>query len=153
MTPQKVVIGCDHGGFLLKEKIMSYLKKKGLSVKDVGTFSRESMDYPDTAYKVACAVSKNKSWRGLLICKTGIGNCIVANKIKGVRAALCYNMKAARLSRKHNDANVLVLGTLFVNERRARKIIDVWLKTPFEGGRHLRRIKKIERVERICAHL
>ena len=151
MSPKKLVVGCDHGGFRLKQRLIPFLKKKGFSVKDVGTFSQESMDYPDTAYKVARSISKHKEGRGLLICKSGIGNCIVANKVRGVRAALCYNAKAARLSRQHNDANVLVLGSLFVNEDRAKKIIDVWLKTPFERGRHLRRVRKIERIERLCA--
>ncbi|OIO36123.1 MAG: ribose 5-phosphate isomerase B [Candidatus Omnitrophica bacterium CG1_02_44_16] len=147
----KIVIGCDHGGFLLKEKIIHYLNKQGLLIEDIGTFSQGSMDYPDTAYKVARAVSFGKAHRGILICKTGIGNCIVANKLKNVRAALCYNIKAARLSRRHNDANVLVLGALFVTSPAAKKMIDAWLNTAFEGGRHLRRIKKIERIERLCA--
>ncbi len=150
MKPEMIVIGCDHGGFALKEKIFQYLHKKGIKVKDFGAFSEDSMDYPDTALKVARAVSRRKKVRGILICKTGIGNSIVANKLKGVRAALCYNEKAARLSRLHNDSNVLVLGALFVTERRAKKIIDIWLSTPFEGGRHSRRLKKIERIERLC---
>ena len=151
MSQKKIAIGCDHGGFLLKEKIARYLKKQGLPVEDLGTFSHESMDYPDTAYKVASAVSSGKVRCGILICKTGIGNSIVANKLKNVRAALCYNIKAARLSRQHNDANVLVLGALFVSLTAAKKILDVWLNTSFEGGRHLRRIKKIERIEKLCA--
>ena len=151
MSQEKIAIGCDHGGFLLKEKLARYLKKQGLPIEDLGTFSQESMDYPDTAYKVAYAVSSGKAYRGILICKSGIGNCIVANKLKNVRAALCYNLKAARLSRQHNDANVLVLGALFVTQTAAKKMIDVWLNTPFEGGRHLRRIKKIERIEKLCA--
>jgi ribose 5-phosphate isomerase B len=152
MNSKKIMIGCDHGGFLLKEQAKKFLKKNGWTVSDAGTFSEESMDYPDTAYKVALSVAKGKAWRGILICKSGIGNSIVANKLKNVRAALCYNIKAARLSRRHNDANILVLGSLFVNEERAKKIIEVWLETPFEGGRHLRRIQKIERIEKVCAH-
>jgi ribose 5-phosphate isomerase B len=151
MSQKKIAIGCDHGGFSLKEKITRYLRKQGVSIEDLGTFSQESMDYPDTAFKVAAAVSSGKVSYGVLICKSGIGNCIVANKVKNVRAALCYNLKAARLSRRHNDANVLVLGALFVSETAAKKIIDAWLKTSFEGGRHLRRIKKIERIEKLCA--
>jgi ribose 5-phosphate isomerase B len=150
MNVRKIVIGADHGGFFLKKKIADFLKKKKVAVKDAGVFSEESADYPDTAYKVASMVSKNKGWRGILICKSGIGNSIVANKVKGVRAALCYNRKAALLSRKHNDANVLVLGALFVTAQEAKKIVDVWLTTAFEGGRHLRRVKKIERIEKIC---
>ena len=151
MKRNKIAIGCDHGGFLLKENIVRFLRKSGWPVSDYGTYSEESMDYPDTAAKVASAVSKGKVWRGILICKSGIGNSIVANKFKGVRAALCYNIKAARLSRKHNDANVLVIGSLFVSPERSKKIVDVWLKTIFEEGRHSRRIKKIERIENSCA--
>jgi len=151
MSQKKIAIGCDHGGFLLKEKIARYLKKQGFPIEDLGTFSQEPMDYPDSAYKVASAVSSGKAYRGILICKTGIGNCIAANKLKNVRAALCYNIKAARLSRQHNDANVLVLGALFVNLTAAKKMLDAWLNTTFEGGRHLRRIKKIERIEKSCA--
>ncbi|HAJ56289.1 MAG TPA: ribose 5-phosphate isomerase B [Candidatus Omnitrophica bacterium] len=151
MKSEKIVIGCDHGGFSLKEKLLPFLKKAGMDVLDLGAFSEGSMDYPDTAYKVASAVSRHKAARGILICKSGIGNCIVANKLKNIRAALCYNIKAARLSRMHNDANILVLGSLFVGPARAKKMIEVWLATPFEGGRHLRRIKKIERIENLCA--
>lgn len=147
----KIAIGCDHGGFALKQKLLPFLKKLGLQILDAGTFSEESMDYPDTAYKVASAVSRKKAGRGILICKSGIGNCIVANKVRGVRAALCYNIKAAKLSRMHNDANVLVLGSVFTGESKAKKMIRAWLDTPFEGGRHLRRIKKIERIEGLCA--
>jgi ribose 5-phosphate isomerase B len=151
MKREKIAIGCDHGGFVLKTKLVPFLKKLGMSVQDFGAFSDESMDYPDTAYKVAEAVSRNQAARGILICKSGIGNCIVANKVKNVRAALCYNIKAAVLSRKHNDANVLVLGSLFVSQQLANKMIKAWLATPFEGGRHLRRIEKIERIEKLCA--
>ena len=151
MKQETIAIGCDHGGFLLKQELILYLKKLKAKVADLGTFSEESMDYPDSAYKVALAVSKKKACCGILICKSGIGNCIVANKVKSIRAALCYNVKAAQLSRKHNDANILVLGSIFVSSKNAKKIIKVWLKTPFEAGRHLRRIKKIERIESLCA--
>jgi ribose 5-phosphate isomerase B len=115
----------------------------------MGTFSEESMDYPDTAYKVARAVAAGRAARGILICKSGIGNCIVANKVAGVRAALCHQVRAARLSRQHNDANILVLGSLFVKEAMAKKMVDVWLATPFEGGRHARRLQKIEKIEQM----
>jgi ribose 5-phosphate isomerase B len=150
MSLEKITIGSDHGGFLLKAKIVKFLKTKKYSVRDFGTFSEESMDYPDTAFKVAQSISNKTAARGILICKTGIGNCIVANKLKGVRAALCRDVETARLSRAHNDANILVLGALFVDEKLAKKICAVWLKTPFEGGRHSRRIKKIERIEELC---
>lgn len=146
-----MAIGCDHAGFSLKVVLVPFLKKLGLEVLDFGTFSEASMDYPDTAYKVAAAVSKNKASRGILICKTGIGNCIVANKVKHVRAALCANIKTAQYARRHNDANILVLGSLFVNEELAKKMIKAWLSASFEAGRHLRRIKKIERIEKLCA--
>ncbi|MFA5039067.1 MAG: ribose 5-phosphate isomerase B [Candidatus Omnitrophota bacterium] len=146
-----VSLGSDHGGYRLKEYVKGLLGKvRGLRVEDCGTFSEESVDYPDTAYQVAEAVSRGRAARGILICKTGIGNSIVANKLPRVRAALCYNEKAARLSRLHNDANVLVLGALFVNRKQAKRIIGVWLATAFEGGRHQRRIRKIERIERSC---
>ncbi len=143
----KISIGSDHGGFELKEKIIKFLKRKKYKIIDFGTNSLESCDYPLIAYEVAKSVAKKKSERGILICKTGIGNCITANKVKGIRAALCYNIKSAILSRKHNDANILALGALFVNIERAKKIIEKWLNTEFEGGRHLRRIKQIERIE------
>ena len=153
MTSRVVAIGSDHGGFVLKQKLVAYLESRGVHVKDFGPFSDASMDYPDTAYAVARAVAKKKAHRGILICKTGIGNSIVANKLKGVRAALCYNMKAAILSRQHNDANVLVLGALFVSGTQAKKITQAWLATDFEGGRHGRRLKKIERIEKSCARV
>jgi ribose 5-phosphate isomerase B len=147
----EIAVGCDHGGYRLKEVLVRHLRKKGLRVLDMGTFSEESMDYPDTAYQVARAVSGRRAARGILVCKSGIGNCIVANKVAGVRAALCHEVRAARLSRQHNDANILVLGSLFVKDALAKKMVDVWLATPFEGGRHARRLKKIERIEKLCA--
>jgi ribose 5-phosphate isomerase B len=145
----KLAVGCDHGGYRLKEVIVKHLKGKGLRVLDMGTFSEEPMDYPDTAYKVARAVAGRRAARGILICKSGIGNCIVANKVAGVRAALCHEVRAARFSRQHNDANILVLGSLFVKDALAKKMVDVWLATPFEGGRHARRLKKIEKIEQM----
>ena len=144
----KIAIGSDHGGFKLKEQIVNFLRKKRYKVEDFGTNSEESCDYPLIAYNVAKSVSRKDSNRGILICKSGIGNCITANKVKGIRAALCYNIKAAKLSRRHNNSNILVLGTLFTNVAKARKIIEVWLDTEFEGGRHLRRIRQIERIEK-----
>lgn len=146
---KNVVIGSDHGGFRLKEKIKAFLEKKGYQVKDAGCFNRELCDYPEYAYEVARLVSAGRFSRGILICKSGIGNSIAANKLKGVRAALCYNLKAAALSRKHNDANILVLGALFVNEALAKRMTSLWLATEFEGGRHLRRVRQIGRIEHI----
>lgn len=144
---RKIVIGSDHGGFRLKEKIKAFLEKKGYQVKDAGCLDRESCDYPEYAYEVARLVSTGRFSRGILICKSGIGNSIVANKLKGVRAALCYNLRAAKLSRRHNDANLLVLGALFVKQPLARRMVSIWLRTAFEGGRHLRRVRQIKKIE------
>ncbi len=144
---EKIVIGADHGGFALKEKLKIFLEKKGLKVKDVGPYSAERCDYPEFAYAAAKEVSIGKFKRGILICKTGIGNSIVANKLPRVRAALCYNVKAAKLARQHNDSNILVLGASFVNEKLARKIASAWLVEPFAGGRHQRRINQIRKIE------
>jgi ribose 5-phosphate isomerase B len=143
-----IAVGSDHGGFKLKDKITKFLRNKRYKIKDFGTYSQESCDYPLIAYNVAKSVAQRKYSRGILICKSGIGNCIVANKVKGIRAALCYNVKAAKLSRMHNDSNILVLGALFTNFTKAKEIMNIWLKTDFEGGRHLRRIKQIERIEK-----
>ena len=143
-----IVIASDHGGFGLKEKLKPYLEKKGFKIKDLGTGSKDSCDYPKFAYSLAKAISRGKYKRGILICKSGIGNSIVANRLPGVRAALCYNIKAARLSREHNDSNVLVLGSLFVNLNLAKKIIGVWLNTEFKGGRYQRRLNQIKRIEK-----
>ncbi|MFC1754186.1 ribose 5-phosphate isomerase B [Thermoproteota archaeon] len=142
----KIAIGSDHGGFQLKKELLRFLKQQKLKVKDYGTYSSESCDYPKYAYSVARAVASKKANKGILICKSGIGNSIVANKVKGVRAALSYNIKAAKLSRKHNDSNVLVLGSLFTNISKSKKIVKAWLSSEFEGGRHLRRVKQIERI-------
>ena len=136
---ENIAIGSDHGGV--------YLEKKGYAVKDAGCFSEESCDYPAYAYAVAKEVSSGRCSKGILICKSGIGNSIAANKVKGARAALCYNVKAARLSRQHNDANLLVLGSVFVKETLAKRILNVWLNTEFEGGRHLRRVQQIKEIE------
>jgi len=144
---KKLIIGSDHAGFKLKSEIIKFLKKKGFLVKDAGTFCEESCDYPVFASAVAGAVSQGKFKRGILICKSGIGNSIVANKFKGVRAALCYNVKAAQLSRQHNDSNVLVLGSAFVKNALAKRITFVWLNTEFVGGRHLRRVNLIKKIE------
>jgi ribose 5-phosphate isomerase B len=145
---KKIIIAADHGGFSLKEKLKVYLGKNGFRVKDAGTYSKERCDYPRFAYAASCAVSKGRFKKGILICKSGIGNSIVANKLPGVRAALCYNVRAARISRQHNDSNILVLGASFVNAKLARKILNVWLNTEFSGGRHQRRIRQIKKIEK-----
>jgi ribose 5-phosphate isomerase B len=142
-----ILIASDHGGFWLKERLRAYLGKKGLPVKDMGTFTQERCDYPLIAYSLANKIADGSYKKGLLICKSGIGNSIVANRLPGVRAALCYNQKAARLSRQHNDSNVLVLGALFVNLAQAERIVSVWLATGFSGSRHKRRLKQIRQIE------
>ncbi|MFH0855919.1 MAG: ribose 5-phosphate isomerase B [Candidatus Omnitrophota bacterium] len=144
-----ILIASDHGGFALKESLKTYLKNKGFKIKDLGPFDGQRCDYPEFAYNLASKVGAGKFKRGILICKSGIGNSIVANRVPGVRAALCHNLKCARLARKHNDSNVLVLGALFVKPGLARKITGIWLNTEFEGGRHKRRLNQIREIERI----
>lgn len=144
---KKIIIASDHAGYVLKEKIKPYLEEKGFKIKDLGTCSKERCDYPKFAYLLAKEVSSGNFKRGILLCKTGIGNSIVANRLPRVRAALCYNVKAARLSREHNDSNVLILGSAFVNAKLSRKIIAVWLNTEFQGGRHKRRLNQIKNIE------
>jgi ribose 5-phosphate isomerase B len=146
---KRLLIASDHGGFRLKEKLKPYLEKKGLKVIDIGPYSEERCDYPKYAYGLASRISRKSADRGILICKSGIGNSIVANRLPGVRAALCYNTKAATLSREHNDSNVLVMGSLFVSAQSAKKIIDAWLKAKFLGGRHARRLSQIKKIEKM----
>jgi RpiB/LacA/LacB family sugar-phosphate isomerase len=143
----KLLIASDHAGFALKEKLKKYLDKKGFAVKDLGTYSRERCDYPEYAYNLAKGVSSGEHKRGILICKSGIGNSIVANKVPGVRAALCYSIKTAKLSREHNDSNILVLGSAFVKADLAKRMVIAWLNTKFLGGRHLKRVKLINMIE------
>jgi ribose 5-phosphate isomerase B len=145
---RSILIASDHAGFNLKEKLKVYLDRKGLSVKDLGTYSPQRCDYPLFAARLCRFISGGRFKRGILICKSGIGNSIVANRFPGVRAALCYNLKAARLSRQHNDSNVLVLGSAFVNNDSAKKIVTAWLNTAFKGGRHARRLNLIKKIER-----
>lgn len=144
----KIAIGADHGGYGLKKDLIKFLKKKGHRIKDFGTFSEENCDYPLIGYEVAKAVSKNKFSRGILICKTGIGMSIVANKVKGARAALCDRLDIARSSRLHNDANILILAANIVSNVKSKKIVRVWLSTAALGGRHRRRVGQIKKIER-----
>ena len=141
----KIALASDHAGYELKEAIKEYLT--AYEVIDYGTFSLESMDYPDTGFKAAEAVSNGECDRGILICGSGIGMSIVANKVKGIRAALCVSTEFATLSRKHNDANILVLPGRFVSRHFAGEIIRVWFSTEFEGDRHQRRLDKISKYE------
>ena len=143
----KIIIGSDHGGFTLKTKITNHLQANGYEVLDIGTFSEESCDYPDIAYTVSEKISSGEFNRGILICKTGIGVSICANKSKGVRAALCTSVNQAKMSRKHNDSNVLALSAQFCSKENSIQICDEWLNTNFEGGRHKKRINKISEFE------
>ena len=137
-----IIIGCDHAAYGLKEKIKEVLVTGGYSVEDVGTFSETSVDYPDFGRQVASAVSRGDVDRGILICGTGIGMSMVANKYRNVRAALCADSFSASMSRRHNDANILVLGSRVTGEALALDIVDTWLNTTFEGGRHQVRLDK-----------
>ena len=148
LEAKKIAIGADHAGFELKNVLIGYLKSKGYMVKDFGTFSVESTDYPLFAYKVAKAVSRGEYDRGVLICTTGIGMSIVANKVKGIRAALVNDMEMARISRLHNNANIISLGTNYVDAKLGAEILDVFLNTDFDvGERHHRRIDEIRMIE------
>jgi len=147
-APSRVVaVGADHGGYDLKEQLKKYLGEWGYTALDLGTSSREAVDYPDFAEAVANAVSRGDAWRGIVIDSAGIGSSIAANKVPGVRAALCYDRASARNSREHNDANVISLGAKLISSEVAREIVAIWLAMPFAGGRHLRRVEKITGIE------
>jgi ribose 5-phosphate isomerase B len=143
----KVAIGCDHAGITMKHEIAPLLEELGAEIEDFGTNSEESCDYPEYGEKVAEAVSNGSADRGVLVCGTGIGMSIVANKFPGVRAALCSEDYSAKMSRMHNDANLLVLPGRIINNETARDIVRTWYKTEFEGGRHQRRLDKITAIE------
>jgi ribose 5-phosphate isomerase B len=143
-----VVFGSDHGGYQLKEELKKHAEKLGYSVSDVGTHSEEPCDYPDFAYAVAQAVASGKAWRGVMVDGAGIGSCVVANKVPGIKAACCHNEFTARNAREHNDTNVLTLGSRVVGSEVCKEILKIWLETWFSGGRHKKRVEKIEDVER-----
>lgn len=145
---QVVAFGSDHGGFQLKEQLKKYAKSLGYKITDLGTNSEEPCDYPDYAYAVARAVSSSEAWRGVMIDGAGIGSCIVANKIPGVKAACCHNEFVARNSREHNDTNVLTLGSKVTGSEVCKEILRIWLETWFAGGRHRQRVDKIDEVEK-----
>ena len=140
----KVSLASDHGGLQLKNQIGDYLKSLGHDVHDFGTYSLDSCDYPDFAKPAALAVAKGETERGVLVCTTGIGVSMVANKVKGVRCALCFNPDMAHMTRAHNDANIIAMGQKYVDFETAKQIVDEFLNTPFEGGRHAERVNKIE---------
>lgn len=140
-VPRRIVIGSDHAAFQLKEVLKTALSGKGIEVTDLGTFSEASMDYPNTGRAVAEKISSGEYARGILLCGTGQGMCMVANKFPHVRAALCNDLFSAIMSRRHNNANILVLGGRIIGEGLALEILNAWLETPFEGGRHQRRLE------------
>ena len=148
-TPQKTVaIGSDHGGFAMKEMLKAYLAELGYTVTDCGTSDgKTAVDYPDLALAVALLVKEGKAWRGIVVDGAGIGSCMAANKVPGVRAALCYDYATAVNSREHNDANVLTLGAGLIGDNLAKQIVKTWLATEFGGGRHQKRIDKIIAIE------
>ncbi len=148
-TDQKTVaVGADHGGYELKEMLKGYLGELGYAVVDCGTDSAAAVDYPDFAFAVARLVAQARAWRGIVIDGAGIGSCMAANKVPGVRAAMCYDQATAVNSREHNDANVLTLGAGLIGPNLARQIVKTWLETPHGGGRHARRVTKIVDIER-----
>jgi ribose 5-phosphate isomerase B len=147
--PEKTVaLGADHGGFALKEDLKKYLPELGYGVLDCGTQSAEAVDYPDYAYAVARLVAEGRARCGIVVDGAGIGSCMAANKVPGVRAAMCYDLSTAANSREHNDANVLTLGGGLIGANLARQIVKTWLSTDFGGGRHARRVEKIMAIEK-----
>ena len=145
---QTIAIGADHGGYELKEMLKAYVEELGYTVIDCGTDSGSSVDYPDFAFAVAQLVAQGRAWRGIVVDGAGIGSCMAANKVPGVRAAMCYDQATAANSREHNGANVLTLGAGLIGPNLARQIVKTWLETPFGGGRHARRVNKIMEIER-----
>ena len=148
----RIAVGADHGGFELKATLIEWLRAMGHEVADLGTHSAIPCDYPAVAFKVATAVAQRQFNRGVLLCKSGVGIAIVANKVPGIRAAVCHDLFDAERSRAHNDANVLVLGAERLPQARAKRIVATWFRTPFEtGGRHERRVRQIAAIERrVC---
>jgi ribose 5-phosphate isomerase B len=144
----KIGLACDHGGFELKEELKAFLISLGVEPIDMGTFNEDSVDYPDFGIFVAEKVSRGELEKGILICGTGIGMSIVANKFPKIRAALVNDLYSSRCSREHNDANILIVGGRIVGKGLAKEIVKIWLETPFAGGRHKRRLEKIEALEK-----
>ena len=140
---KKICIASDHAGYNLKEQIKNHLINKYISIFDLGPIQNKSVDYPDYAKKLAKRIKDKKSDIGILVCGSGTGMAISANKVKGIRAAVCYNQMSTRLSRQHNNANIITLGSRLTKKSLSLKLVEIFLKTKFEGGRHLRRVKKI----------
>lgn len=143
-----IIIGSDHAAYQMKEKIKAYIIEIGVDIEDVGAYSEDSVDYPDFGIKVASSISKGKFKRGILLCGTGIGMSMVANKFPHVRAALCNDLFSAGMSRRHNNSNILVMGGRVIGETLAMEILKAWLETPFDGGRHQLRIEKFDNLKR-----
>lgn len=143
-----IAIGADHGGYKLKEEIKKYFEEQGIEYKDFGTYSEERVDYPDIAKQVSKSVQSKECDRGILICRSGYGMSMVANKFKGIRSAPCFEETAAKFSRMHNNSNVLALGADYVTTSKAIQIVRVWIATEFEGGRHSDRLGLIEEIEK-----
>ena len=139
-----IPIGSDHAGFILKEKIIKHLESKGLKTKDFGCYSKESIDYPDFGHPVASFIEENKGALGIVICGSGNGINMTANKHQKIRSALCWKKEIVSLAREHNDANILALPARFISEKEAKEMVDIFFSTPFEGGRHKRRVEKIK---------
>jgi ribose 5-phosphate isomerase B len=145
--PAEIALGADHGGYRLKERIAGHLRERGTAIYDCGTDSTDSVDYPDFAHGVAHLVADGTCTWGIVVDGAGIGSCMVANKVPGIRAATCWDVSSARNSREHNHANVLVLGAGLIGENLALEIVDAWLSTPWGGDRHARRVGKITEIE------
>ena len=143
----KIALACDHGAYALKEAVKAHLTGKGFDVKDFGTNSTESCDYPDFAGPAALSVASGECEKGIVLCTTGIGVCITANKVRGIRCALLHDLLSAKMTRQHNDTNMMAIGAGVTGEKLALAIVDTWLTTEFEGGRHQRRVEKLMRYE------
>jgi len=147
----RIAVGTDHRGYELRSKVIELVERLGHEVADLGTFSSEAVDYPDIAAQVAQKVSRGEADRGILVCGTGLGMCIAANKCQGIRAAACHDDLTAEMSRRHNDANVLCLSADLLGRRLIDRVIELWLSTPFEGGRHGQRVERIAELEQQIA--
>jgi len=143
----KIVVAADHIGFGLKQQVLEHLKSQGLEVEDCGPSNTEPVDYPDFAEKVAAQVAAKQADRGVLVCGTGIGMMLAANKVPGIRAVAANDTLSARMAREHNDANILTMGARMIDAAGMRQVVDAWLATPFAGGRHERRVQKIEAID------
>ena len=144
---KKIAIGCDHGGFEMKEQLVEHLRSGGYAVEDYGIYECKSVDYPVIAYKVATAVASGKQELGILVCGTGIGMSLAANKVKGIRAAACSELFSAKFTRLHNNSNILCLGGRVIGIETAKMMVDTFVTTEFEGGRHAKRVEMIEQIE------